>query len=114
MANQFTAEVDRQHKAILAYLSLAQSLYTLQPCKFYLRRHPFAVLPMSEEDHIRNMCEMYFNRCYEFKERLKRCRNAVDATIEGTINAGPDGGLQRQGSPRLERYSRQRLPPFLS
>lgn len=25
----------------------------------------------------------------EFKERLKRCLNAVDSTIEGTINTGP-------------------------
>ncbi|ASJ90203.1 hypothetical protein CBR61_04195 [Porphyrobacter sp. CACIAM 03H1] len=86
---QFTAEINRQHEAILAYLSLAQSFYTLQQCEFYFRRYPFAHLPVSKEDHIRNMCEMYFNRFYEFKERLKRCLNAVDATIEGTINTGP-------------------------
>jgi hypothetical protein len=86
---KFTAEIDRQHEAIMAYLSLAQSFYTLQQCEFYFRRYPFADLPVSKEDHIRNMCEMYFNRFYEFKERLKRCLNAVDATIEGTINTGP-------------------------
>lgn len=85
---KFTAEIDRQHEAILAYLSLAQSFHTLQQCEYYFRRYPFADLPVSKEDHIRNMCEMYFNRFYEFKERLKRCLNAVDATLEGTINAG--------------------------
>ena len=86
---KFTAQIDRQHEAIMAYLSLAQSFYTLQQCEFYFRRYPFADLPVSKEDHIRNMCEMYFNRFYEFKERLKRCLNAVEATIEGTINTGP-------------------------
>lgn len=86
---KFTAEIDRQHAAIMAYLSLASSFHTLQQCEYYFRRYPFADLPVSKEDHIRNMCEMYFNRFYEFKERLKRCLNAVDATIEGTINTGP-------------------------
>lgn len=86
---KFTAEIDRQHEAIVAYLNLAQSFHTLQQCEYYFRRYPFADLPVSKEDHIRNMCEMYFNRFYEFKERLKRCLNAVDATIEGTINTGP-------------------------
>lgn len=85
---KFTAEIDRQHEAILTYLSLAQSLHTLQQCEFYFRRYPFADLPVSKEDHIRNVCEMYFSRFYEFKERLKRCLNAVDATIEGNINTG--------------------------
>lgn len=85
---KFTAEIDRQHEAIMAYLSLASSFHTLQQCEFYFRRFPFADLPVSKEDHIRNMCEMYFNRFYEFKERLKRCLNAVDRSIEGTINTG--------------------------
>ena len=84
----FTAEIGRQHEAIMAYLSLAQSFYALQQCEFYFRRYPFADLPVSKEDHIRNICEMYFNRFYEFKERLKRCLNAVDATIDGTIHTG--------------------------
>lgn len=86
---RFTAEIDRQHEAIMAYLSLARSFYALQQCEFYFRRYPFADLPVSKEDHIRNMCEMYFNRFYEFKERLKRCLNAIDATTEGTISTGP-------------------------
>lgn len=86
---KFTAEIDRQHEAIMAYLSLASSFHTLQQCEYYFRRYPFTDLPVSKEDHIRNMCEMYFNRFYEFKERLKRCLNAVDRTIDGTINTGP-------------------------
>lgn len=86
---KFTAEIDRQHEAIMAYLSLAQSFHTLRQCEFYFRRYPFADLPVSKDDHIRNMCEMYFNRFYEFKERLKRCLNAVDATIESTVKTGP-------------------------
>ena len=85
---KFSDEADRQHAAIMAYLSMASSFHTLQQCEFYFRRYPFADLPVSKEDHIRNMCEMYFNRFYEFKERLKRCLNAVEKTIEGTINTG--------------------------
>ncbi len=86
---KFTAEIERQHEAIMAYLSLASSFLTLQQCEFYFRRYPFADLPVSKEDHIRNMCEMYFNRFYEFKERLKRCLNAVDKSIKGSVNTGP-------------------------
>lgn len=85
---KFTAEIERQHEAIMSYLSLASSFHTLQQCEFYFRRFPFTDLPVSKEDHIRNMCEMYFNRFYEFKERLKRSLNAVDRTIEGTLNTG--------------------------
>lgn len=72
---KFIDEINLQHEAIMAYLSMVSCLHSLQQCEFYFRRFPFSDLPVSKEDHIRNMCEMYFNRFYEFKERLKRCLN---------------------------------------
>lgn len=92
---QFTDEIGRQHEAIVSYLSLFSSFYALQQCEFYFRRYPFTGFPVSKADHLRNICEMYFNRFYEFRERLKRCLNAVDRTAECRINTG---GILKQFS----------------
>lgn len=85
---KFSEEIERQHTALMAYLSLSTCLHALQQCEFYFRRYPFSNLPVTKEDHIRNVCEMYFNRFYEFKSRLKRCLNAVNETIDGDLDVG--------------------------
>lgn len=50
-------------------------------CEYYYRRFPFYNLPVSKDAHIRYMCEMFFNRIYEFSERMKRCLNAANVVI---------------------------------
>lgn len=85
---EFNEDIEHEHEAIMAYLSLNVCLHSLQQCEFYFRRYPFNGLPVSRDDHIRNICEMYFNRFYEFKSRLKRCLNAINSTLKETLNVG--------------------------
>jgi hypothetical protein len=51
---------------------------------------PFRGLPVSRHGHITNVCEMYFGRFYEFRERLKKHLEAVAAiTPDRDFKAGP-------------------------
>jgi hypothetical protein len=86
---QFPDPVNKQHGAIMSFLELSASLEALRDVEFYFRRFPFLGLPISRDTHIRYICEMYFNRFYEFKQRLKVCLNAVNQSIStGKLNVG--------------------------
>jgi len=76
-------EMERQREVIVSYLSLEQTIHSLKECEFYFRRYPFRGLPVSRHSHITNVCEMYFGRFYEFKERLKGYCNALNAAEPG-------------------------------
>ena len=54
-----------------SFLALQSVLDSLKQCEYYFRRYPFSDLPVSRTEHLRNICEMYFDRIYQFKERLK-------------------------------------------
>jgi hypothetical protein len=70
--------INKQHDVIMQYLQLNQTISALRDCEFYFRRYPFRGLPVSKYDHITNTCEMYFNRFYEFKERMRKYFKALD------------------------------------
>jgi hypothetical protein len=72
-------DIDLKHAAIMAYLQLAQTIQTLKGCEYYFRRYPFRNLPVTHYDHLTNICEMYFAKFYEFRERLKKFEKALTA-----------------------------------
>lgn len=76
---KFSDEVEKQHAVIYGYLGLSETINALRECEYYFRRYPFRGLPVSRSSHITNVCEMYFARFYEFRERLKKYLNAVAA-----------------------------------
>ncbi|NWA28568.1 hypothetical protein HX866_27130 [Pseudomonas gingeri] len=73
----FSEVVERQHAVVLQYLCLQQTIAALKECEYYFRRFPFYGLPITHSDHITNICEMYFGRFYEFRERLKKYLNVL-------------------------------------
>lgn len=73
----FPPKLEKEHAVITQYLDLIQTIEALKECEFYFRRYPFKRLPVSRHAHIRNICEMYFNRFYEIKSRLKKYFNAL-------------------------------------
>ena len=73
----FPPDVEKQHAIIVQYLGLQQTIEALKECEYYFRRYPFRGLPVSRNAHITNVCEMYFGRFYEFKERLKSYFNTI-------------------------------------
>lgn len=73
----FSPEIDRQHDLIMQYFGIEQAVFALRDCEYYFRRFPFRGLPVHKHTHLTYMCEMFFNRFYELKERLKRYLNAL-------------------------------------
>jgi len=85
----FSEDIEKQHAVIIQYLGLQQTVHALKESEFYFRRYPFRGLPVSRYSHITNVCEMYFGRFYELKERLKNYFEAVKAvTPHPSIEVG--------------------------
>ncbi|MDP2621789.1 MAG: hypothetical protein Q8P46_16710 [Hyphomicrobiales bacterium] len=76
---QFSEEVEKEHTVIIQYLGLVEAVESLKDCEYYFRRYPFRGLPVSRHRHITNVCEMFFGRFYEIKERIKKYLKAVSA-----------------------------------
>jgi hypothetical protein len=53
------------------YMALASLQHSLTEVEYYFRRYPFRGLPVGHSDHLRNICEMYFDRIEQFRQRLK-------------------------------------------
>lgn len=83
----FSDEIEKQHAVIIQYLGLQQTIDSLKECEYYFRRYPFRGLPVTRYGHLTNVCEMYFSRFYEFKERMKKYFEAVKV-------AAPNHGLE--------------------
>lgn len=83
----FSDAIEKQHAVVIQYLGLQQTIYSLKECEYYFRRFPFRGLPVTRYGHLTNICEMYFSRFYEFKERMKKYFEAVKA-------AAPNHGLE--------------------
>lgn len=85
----FPENINKEHAVVLQYLGLVESIDLLKECEYYFRRYPFRGLPVSFHSHITNVCEMYFNRFYEFRERTKSYFKAVEAaTPNVSVKAG--------------------------
>jgi hypothetical protein len=64
-------EIEKIHNLVMAFFYLKQASETIIQCEYYFRRFPFPDLPVSRSDHLRNMCEFYFNMTYVGHERIK-------------------------------------------
>lgn len=86
----FPKEIEAQHDVIMTYLGVSQTLGVLKQTEYYFRNYPFRNQEVSKFDHLTNICEMYFSRFYEMKERLKKHFNALKvAAPQYNIEAGP-------------------------
>ncbi|WKL57842.1 hypothetical protein Q1W73_02345 [Asticcacaulis sp. ZE23SCel15] len=83
---EFSPEMESQHSLCYLFLALQEAVISLREVEYYFRRYPFKNLPVTRYSHLTNVCEMYFNRFYEFKSRLKKYFNALKAVA-------PDHGL---------------------
>ena len=63
--------IEKTHALIMAFFYLKQASDTINQCEYYFRRFPFSGLPVSKPDHLRNICEFYFNTIYVGHERIK-------------------------------------------
>jgi len=73
----FSPEIERQHDLVLQYLGIEQAVSALKASEYYFRRYPFRGLPIGKHEHLTYMCEMFFSRFYELKERIKRYLNTL-------------------------------------
>lgn len=69
---ELSADEKARYRLIEPYLALAQMPFVVGQCEFYFRRFPFKGLGVTRSDHLRNVCEMYFDRVIQFRDRLKR------------------------------------------
>lgn len=77
----FPESIEKQHAVIMGFLALADSVGSLKECEYYSRRYPFKGLPVARYRHIVNVCEMYFGRFYEIRERVRNVLNAVNVLV---------------------------------
>ena len=70
-------DLEDQRALLCEYMTLVLTIEQIQTCEYYLRRFPFRDLPIERGAHILNVCESYFSKCYQFKERLKRYLNSL-------------------------------------
>ena len=52
---KFPAEIERQHELVMSYLALSRSRQALDDLEYYFRRYPFSKLPISKDEHLKNM-----------------------------------------------------------
>ena len=81
-------EIENQRVLMLGYITLNVMIEDIQECEYYLRRFPFLDLPVDRSSHVTNICEMYFNKCYQFKDRLKKYLNTLKVQVPG-LEVGP-------------------------
>ena len=64
-------DIEGQRLLVLGYAQLLVTVELLGEYQYYLRRFPFRGLPVTRSRHVTNVCEMYFSRCYQFKQLFK-------------------------------------------
>lgn len=74
---EFEGAFGQEHAIITSYYALISTVTSLKDCEYYFRRYPFYGLPVSKDEHLRYIFEMYFGRFYEFSERMKKCSDMV-------------------------------------
>jgi hypothetical protein len=77
----FRSPLDKEHAVVVQFLGIQQTTYALRACEYYFRRYPFRGLPVTRHEHLTNICEMYFSRFYELRERVKKYLNSVAVVI---------------------------------
>jgi len=66
-----------QHEMYTGFLALFSMVDVVRSTEYYFRRCRFGGLPISRADHLRNCCEMYFDRIVQFRDRMKSSLNAA-------------------------------------
>ncbi len=74
----FPNEIEKKHAVVMAYLEVLQSSIAIHECKLYFTRYPFRNNGVQKAQHLSNMCELYFNKFYQFKERVKNLSNKIN------------------------------------
>lgn len=84
LGEDISPDDERSYAFIMSFLGLAQMANCVEQCQFYFRRFPFRGLGVSRSDHLRNCCEMYFDRIVQYRDRLKKSLNLCreEATID--------------------------------
>jgi hypothetical protein len=54
----------------MSFLYVQRVQQTIAQCEYYFRRFPFHGLPVTRDDHLRNMCEFYLSQFYIGEERI--------------------------------------------
>jgi len=72
-----TPAEDAKSTVIRHYMALLTVHEALGQTEFYFRRYPFFGLPVSKTEHLRNVCEMYFDRIAQFRDRVKNITKAI-------------------------------------
>ncbi|WP_374322048.1 hypothetical protein [Brevundimonas sp.] len=86
---KFDEELEREHDLVMKYYQMLSAVNGLKQMEFYFRRYPFAGMGVSRADHLRNMCEMYFNHFYMFRERMKAALNTLNNILPtGRLDVG--------------------------
>jgi hypothetical protein len=82
-------ELLKQHAVIVAFYSLCQSQKTMAQCEYYFRRFPFRSLLISRDDHLQNICALYFSTFYMMECRIKTTLNSLKAACpHNTLQGG--------------------------
>ena len=68
-----------QHEMVIQFYNLWQAAERVKTVEFYFRRYPFHGLPVSQHEHIANVCTLFFSSFYVFEERLRVYLNALNA-----------------------------------
>lgn len=79
---QFNTAQQLENEVVRCYIALASMQHSFGQCEYYFRRYPFNGLPVNHGDHLRNICEMYFDRIEQFRDRLKHLVNALKSHAE--------------------------------
>lgn len=75
----FDEKTQKEHTLLMSYVELISCFKAIGQCEFYFRRFPFRDFPVSHEDYLTRNCEMFFNKIYEFRERIKNLGAAMKA-----------------------------------
>ena len=78
---RFDPETEKQHAVVMRYFVLLQTSHELRDLEFYFRRFPYKGTPITRYAHLSNICELYFGRFYQYKERLKELFDAVKVAV---------------------------------
>jgi hypothetical protein len=81
-----TARQSLEDELIGGMLALHLMIISLEECEYYFKKYPFKGIGISRADHLRNICEMYFDRVVQFKDRLKTTMNVAN-------KLGPDNPM---------------------
>ena len=82
---KITREAKKQYEIVMGYLSLHFTMESFRQCEFYFRRYPFRGLPVTRREHMGNICDMYFFRIYELREKLRGHLVRIECPVRETI-----------------------------